>query len=99
MNKDWRTDNWGGHYPVVSDPRNYTFARHLREFNYGATYNFDDGMIISEEQNPIKLILVCLLFVVILSNLGIIIDVLSNIAFYYDSWVESYNELVLILLK
>lgn len=98
MEKDWRTDNWGGHYPVVTDPRNYNFARHLREFNYGATYNFEDPMSINFDPHPIKFVFYILLGLVVLANLSLIINVLSHIDLYYNVWIEQYNQMVLDLL-
>lgn len=87
---DWRTDNWAGHYPVHSDPRNYRFARHLREFDHYATYNFD-GPGHSVEDNSTHVFRTLIFLVIILSilaNLDIIIDVLTHFQSYYTMWVD-----------
>lgn len=99
MNKDWRTDNWAGHYPVHRDPRCYHFARHLREFEPYATYNFDNAIDMTDEEHPIRLVLFVLVLMVILANLNIIIDVLTHIDSYYKIWVDGYNQMVMDLLK
>lgn len=99
MQKDWRTDNWAGHYPVQTDPRNYHFARHLREFEPYATYNFDGPMSLEENDHPVRLVLIALVVLTILANLNIIIEVLTHIDSYYTMWVEGYNQMVLDLLN
>lgn len=99
MQKDWRTDNWAGHYPVGTDPRNYHFARHLREFNHMATYNFNDDLMGEFDPHPIKFILYILLGLVFLANIGLIIEVLSHIDVYSKMWIEGYNQMVLDLIK
>ena len=92
MRNDWRTDNWAGNYPTHIDPRNYRFARHLREFDHYATYNFD-GVAIEEDIDPLKLFVFAIVILTILANLNIIIDVLTHIQDYYTMWVDSVLDL------
>lgn len=98
MRNDWRTDNWAGHYPIQNDPRCYHFARHLREFEPYATYNFDEPLSMDDTEHPFRMVLTLLLVLVILANLNIIIDVLTHIDSYYTMWVDGYNQLVMDLL-
>lgn len=91
MENDWRTDNWAGHYPVHIDPRNYHFARHLREFNHYAQYNFEgaSGLEQSETGSIVKMFLFMLIGFTILANLHYIIDILTHFQTYYTMWVDS----------
>ena len=92
MRNDWRTDNWAGHYPVQVDERSYKFARHLREFNHYASYNFD-GYDSVEDVPVWKTIIFLLFLIVVLDNLNLIIDILTNLREYYTIWVDSLLDL------
>lgn len=85
---DWRTDNWAGHYPVHSDPRHYKFARHLREFEPYATYNFDGDSFNQPDDTPWKGMIGFLLLVLLLNFMPDIINVLTHLHEYYTMWVD-----------
>lgn len=85
---DWRTDNWAGHYPVHSDPRNYRFARHLREFDHYATYNFDGMTLEDVEVSPWKVMISLIVIITTLSFMPDIINVLTHLHEYYTIWVD-----------
>ena len=94
MRNDWRTDNWAGHYPIERDPRCYHFARHLREFEPMATYNFADGLPEDTEVSTMKMILAVLFVLTVLANMGHIINFLTHVQDYYIMWVNGFNDMV-----
>lgn len=93
MQNDWRTDNWAGHYPIERDPRCYHFARHLREFQPLATYDFSDG-VTDTEVSAWKMVLTILIILTVLANMNHIIDFLTHVHEYYIMWLSGVQDMI-----
>lgn len=93
MQNDWRTDNWAGHYPIQNDPRCYRFARHLREFDHGASYNFgqDYG---DDDIQPWKVVITVLIILTVIANLNYLINFLTHINDYYTIWLNCATDMI-----
>jgi hypothetical protein len=77
MQTDWRTDNWAGHRDVGRDPANYHYQRYQGEFYPYQRHQYEAD--IEAGPNLIGLILFALALLLIVFNLPVLKECLTNI--------------------